>query len=97
MVIGLKTTIVLAWILSIVALTMAGNLTDNYRHGYEDMLRDASLLFFAGGILAALAAIVGFSIRRHDARRLKKGWVVGACGHVACSVVILGPLLLVPR
>ena len=90
---GLKTTIVVAWVMSIVAFTMVGNLTDRYRHGYEDMLRDASLLLYAGAILAALAAIATFLIRRRDAHRIAKGWLVVACIHVAGSAIVFGLLL----
>jgi len=90
---SLKATIVVAWIMSTVALTMVGNLTDRYRHGYEDMFRDASLLFYAAAVLGALAAIAAFLVRRRDAQSVGKGWFVASCIHVACSAIILGLLL----
>ena len=87
---GVKAAIAVGWGLSATALVMVNNLTDSYRRGYEDMVRDASLLFCTGGVLVVIAGVTALLVRRRNPIHISKAWLWAACLHVVGSALVLG-------
>ncbi|MDX1998074.1 MAG: hypothetical protein SF066_10185 [Thermoanaerobaculia bacterium] len=87
---AVRVAIAAGWALSVVALFMVNNLNDSYRRGYEEMVRDASLLFCTGGVLVVIAGVAAWFVRRHDPLHLSKAWLWAAGLHVLGSAIIFG-------
>jgi hypothetical protein len=86
-----------AWLLSATAAMMLMFVTDHYRGGYEDMVRDAAAMFVVGLAVAAAASVAAAVVRRRNPEALSGTWLGFTITHIALSALFLAGAFVLAR